>query len=400
MIVFIITVLAYLQPEDGSEYYGLDMNIANFSRYWENVYDVSSSAFRTSQGCHDMRHWYQNYNAKTRIPVGKTFSLRYEYSMERDYETSINIHRFEPTVRLARDFYLHFMAVPSYYKKDDQAGAGMAWRRGNGDWLAVYGIAESFDHNMSIKYVSAGPDNDSFMQIPYRLELDGRIEFDWMRARLHAELGTRSIQRLHWPDSAWHEWERERDRSSAWGRVEFEPFEECWIGTRFSWCRDRSQTTWPIQAVSTADTVSDVWIKPFISWSPTPRLELSAEHQVWRFDRVMDSVSYRRDYQVFTSLITWNPFDFLVLEAGYQRSWRYIYNDGQLLPDTITGRITQSRILANLELRFRSGFMVVVKEGIEMDTYPSKTYRYPHNHTYVSLYMPLDIFDSHERRRY
>jgi hypothetical protein len=396
MLMILLAYFAYLQPEDFTPYYGMDINIASFSRFWENAFETTASGFRTSQGCHDMQHWYQVYDAKAEVPFGKLFKLRYQYRMLRDFETSANQHRFEPTLLLPWNLNLHFMAVPSYYKSEDEAGLGISWRNGQEDWMAVYGIAESFDHNMSIKYVPAGPDNDSFMQIPYRIELDSRFETDWMRARLHARLGTLSRQRLHWPDSAQYEWEKERQRSSAWGRLELNTFGDFWVGSGFSWRGDYSETAWSTQEIVTYDNILDAWIQPFISWSPTPRLELFAEHQIWRFDRDMDSVSYRRDYQVFTSLISWNPIDILILQAGYQRSWRYIYNDGQLLPDSVTGRITQSRILANIELRFRSGFMVVIKEGIEMDTYPYKTFRYPHNHTYVSVYMPLDIFDSNE----
>jgi hypothetical protein len=37
--------------------------------------------------------------------------------------------------------------------------------------------------------------------------------------------------------------------------------------------------------------------------------------------------------------------------------------------------------------------MLTIKEGIEMDAYPRKTFYSPHNHTYVSLYLPLAILN-------
>lgn len=395
MMVLLLAFLAFVQPEDESTYYGMDMAIARFSLYWDNVYETSPHGFRTSQGCHDMRHWYQIYQAKTEAPFTKAFSLRYDFYMLRDYETSITRHRFEPTVRLARDFYLHAMAVPSYYKKEDEAGAGLAWRGGERNWLAVYGIVRSFDHNMSLMYTPAGPLNDSFMKIPYRLEIDARGELDWVRLRLHAELETRSRQRLHWPDSALYEWDRERDRSSVWGRAELKPLKGVWVGGNFSWLRDRSRTLWPAQSLVTADTIRDWWVEPFLSISPTPRLELSGYYQIWRTGRDMDSLSYRRDYDIFTSLVTWNPWPFLVLEAGYQRALRYIWNDEVLITEPYSGVLKQSRLLLNAEMRFASGVMVVVKEGIEMDRFPRETFWHPHNHTYVAIYLPLaSVMDS------
>lgn len=397
MSVILLGVLAFVQPEDESTYYGMDMNIACFSRYWERVYETSPSGFRTSQGCHDMRHWYQSYEAKTEVSLAGPFSLRYQFFMLRDYETSITKHRFEPTVRVARNLYLHLVAVPSYFKKEDEAGIGFAWRRETTDWLALYATVQGFDHNLSLMYTPPGPENDSFMQIPCRFEVDARGELGWMLLRLHAELGTRSRQRLCWPDSSFYEWERDRDQSSAWGKLELQLLKDLRIGTRFAWERDRIQTNWHVQRVVTADTVRDFWIKPFVSWSPTERLELYCEHQIWRTARDMDSVSYRRDYDVLTALMTWSPRPFVVFEAGYQRSWRYIYNNHDLIAEPYAGSLTQSRLLLNLEMRFRSGFMFTIKEGIEMDDFPRGTFEYPHNHTYISIYMPLAFFDDHGR---
>jgi len=397
MSVILLVILAFVQPEDESTYYGMDMDIAEFSRYWEQAYETSPFGLRTSQGCHDMRHWYQIYEARAEAALAGPFSLRYRFFMLRDYETSITKHRFEPTMRVARDLYLHLVAVPSYFKKEDEAGIGLAWRRNFTDWVAVYAIAQGFDHNVSLMYTPAGPKNDSFMQIPYRFEVDARGELDWMRLRLHAELGTRSQQRLCWPDSALYEWERDRDQSSAWGRIELEPLNDLWVGTRFAWHLDRTQTRWHVQNVVTADTLRDRWIKPFVSFSPTERLELSCAHQIWRMNRDMDSVSYRRDYHVLTALMSWNPWPFVVFEAGYQRAWRGIYNDHALIAEPYAGSLTQSRLLLNLEMRFRSGFMFTIKEGIEMDNFPRGTFEYPHNHTYVSIYMPLAFFDDHGR---
>lgn len=397
MMGLLLAIFCFVQPEDESTYYGMDMAIARFSRYWNNVFETSAHGFRTSQGCHDMRHWYQIYEVKTEASFTRVFSLRYDFYMLRDYETSITRHRFEPTVRLAKDFYLHAVAVPSYYKKEDEAGVGLAWRRGERNWLALYGIAQSFDHNMSLKYTPAGPLNDSFVKIPYRLDIDGRGELDWMRLRIHSELGTRSRQRLCWPDSTLNEWDKERDRSTVWGRAEFEPLEGLWVGGNFSWTMDRSRTSWPEQSRVTADTVRDWWVEPAISFSPTQRLELSASYQVWRMERDMDSVSYRRDYDILTSLVTWNPLPFLVLEAGYQRALRSIWNDEVLITEPYSGVLRQSRLLFNAELRFSSGAMVVVKEGIETDRFPRETFWHPHNHTYVALYLPLTAFKDRGR---
>ena len=393
MMIVLLGLLAFSQAQDTNIYIGMDVNIAQFSRYWEMVYETSPSGFRTSQGCHDMKYWYQIYEAKTEARFNRTFSMRYRFCMVRDYEVAITSHRFEPTLRIWRDLYAHLVIVPAFYKKDDEAGLGMAWRRGSTDWVALYAIAQAFDHNFSLMYSPQGPDNDPFRRIPFKFELDARGEAQWLRMRFHGELGTRSNQYLDWPDSIQYVWDRDQDMSLAWGRLELRPVRNLWVGTRFGWSGDRSRTLWPGRDANrlTADTLRELWVEPFIALSPTDRLELRIEHRIWDTRRDMDSLTYFRDYDVLSTIASWHPLPALLIEAGYQRSWRYRYNNDTLIPEPWSGRHSQSRLLFNLELRLRSGMMLTIKEGLEMDFFPKDLFRSPHNHTYISLHLPLAI---------
>jgi|GEM_PF-1181937 len=402
MMIVLLGLLAFSQSQDTNIYLGMDVNIGQFSRYWDKVYETSPSGFRTSQGCHDMKLWYQLYEAKIEADFNRTFSLRYQFYMVRDYDVAITRHRFEPTMRIWRDLYAHLVIVPAFYKKDDEVGVGMAWRRGSTDWLAFYAIAQAFDHNFSLMYTPEGPDNDPFRRIPFKFELDARGELRWARLRFHAELGTRSAQYLCWPDSIQYVWDRDQDRSLAWGRLELRPVRNLWLGARFGWSGDRSQTLWPGREgrdTLTADTLLEFWAEPFISLFPTERLELRLQHRIWDTRRDMDSLTYFRDYDVLSTVASWHPLPVLLIEAGYQRSWRYRYNNDTLIPEPWSGRHSQSRLLFNLELRLRSGMMLTIKEGLEMDFFPRGLFRSPHNHTYISIYMPLAFVRKHGRSK-
>ena len=406
MILILLELLGFAQPEDVSTYYGMDMNWAEFSCYWEQVYETSPHGFRTSQGSHDLKRWYQTYEAKTEVGFGRIFSLRYNLSVIYDFDVSIHEHRFEPTLRVAPELYLHLVMVPFYFKNQDEAGIGLAWRRGSTDWLALYGIVQNLEHNLSIYYVREGPERDPYRRVPFKLELDARVGIDWARLRLHGELGTRSNQYLDWPDSIQYVWDQDRDRSSAWGRLELKPAQNLWLGTRFGWRRDRSQTRWPGREGAdtlTADTLRNFWVEPFISLYPTERFELRCQYRIWDTHRDMDSVSYYRDYDVLTALASWHPLPTLWFEAGYQRSWRYRYNNDTLIPEPYSGvhpgTHVQSRLVFNLEMRFESGFMFIIKEGLEMDFFPQGLFRSPHNHTNVAVYLPLGFIYDHGRSK-
>jgi len=395
MTVLLLGLLAYSLPGDTNIYAGMDANIAQFSSHWEWVYETASSGFRTTQGCIDMKGWYQVYEAKTEAAANSVLSMRYRFYMVRDYDSTVTEHRFEPSVRVWRNMYAHLVIVPHFLKKEDEAGVGLAWRRGSGNWLAVYAVLEAFDHNFSLMHDSPGPERDPFRRIPKKFELDARGELDWLRVRGHCELGTQAEQYLDCPDTVCEVWERNYDKSRAWGRLELRPVANLWLGSRLAWARNRSRTRWPTRETDTltADTLLDFWVEPFVSVYPTERLELRLEYRMWDTRRGMDSLSYYSDWDILSTLASWHPLAWLLVEAGYQRSVRYRYNNDTLILEPWKGRPgqPQSRLLFNLEFRLRSGMMLVVKEGLEMDRFPRDLFRSPHNHTYVSLYLPLGL---------
>lgn len=399
MGAILLLLLSFVQPEDASVLYGMDMSWAQFSRYWERMYETSLNAARTSQGSHDMERWHQRYQAKFEIPMAGRFSFRYRFKALYDYEASMHEHRLEPTMRIAPNFYLHWVLVPYYFKRENQTGLGFSWRNENFDWLSFYAIVQNFDNNLSKTYVSEGPEKYLYSRIPLRFEADARCDIDRVRLRLHAELGTLSSRFLDWPDSSWYYWEQDKDTSSAWGRVEINPLSGVWTGVRFSASRSRAETRWNEQGIVTADTIRNRWITPFVSCSPTERLELLTECRLWRMNRDMDSVRYRRDFFVLSATANWNPVPWFVFGAGYQRSWRYRYNDEELIADPWFGRHPgrgeHSRLVFTGELRFKSGFTFVIKEGLEADYFPRDLFLLsPHEHTYVGFYAPLSFVPS------
>ena len=391
MGIILLGLLAFVQPGDTNIYGGMNSNIYQFSRYWEWVYERSPSGFRTSQGCTDFSGWYQVYDAKTEAAFNRTFSLRYRFQALYNYDDTINDHRFEPTMRIFGNFYTHIVIIPYYKKNHNEAGVGIAWRRGHTDWLAFYALVKRFDHNFSLMHMPEGPTKDPFEQIPYEFEIDARGELDWARVRLHADLGIQSHQHLDWPDSIQYVWDRYHDSSAVWGRLELRPVKNLWLGSRFSLRWERTETRWRESDSVTFDTLRNFWVEPFVSIHPTERLEFRLEYKMWDVRRDMDSVTYYSDYDILSTLASWHALPVLVIEAGYQRSRRYRYNNDTLIAEPWDGSQTQSRLLVNLELRLKSGMMLVIKEGLEMDFFPKELFRSPHNHTYVSLHLPLAL---------
>lgn len=398
MFLVIWGLFGYTQPGDTNVYAGMNTFIAQFSDYWEQQYESSKNGFRTSQGCVDLSGWYQLYELKAEAEFNKRFSMRYRFNMLRNYDDTITEHRFEPTMMVIPSLYTHLVITPYYKKNYNEAGAGISFRQEDRNWLAFYCLAQRFDHGFSLMYTKPGPDRDLFRRIPFKFEIDARGELEWLRARFHGELGTKANQYLDWPDSMQYVWDKIYDRSRAWGRLELRPFNGFWAGTRFEARLEREETTWPGKNLVTFDTLRYLWLEPFVSFWPTARLELRGAYRFWDVSRKMDSVTYYSDYDILSTLLSWQATDFLLFEAGYQQSKRTRYNNDTTILEPWKGPpgYIQRRLLFALELRLKSGMMLSIKEGIEMNNFPVETFQHPHNHTYVSLYMPLSLLSKDE----
>lgn len=394
MILLLLGLVGFEQPEDSAVYYGMDIQWVTFSRFWDDCYDTSLSAFRTAQGSHDMFYWRQYYEAKAEVGFARIMSIRYTVTAKNDLDTSYGRHRVDLGLEFLPHLSAHLFISPFYEKRYDEMGTGFLLRPNMQNWVYLYAVMQGFDHNNSMRHVAPGPNRDPYSTLPFRFELDGRGELSWIYARLHAELGTHSVQFLDWPDSAFYVWYRDNDRCSAWGTLELEPLSGLRLGSRFSLLRDRSLTRWPEQDSLIADTLLDRWVEPYVSWSPTDRVELLLEHRVWRINRSMDSVTYRRDYNLTMGLVSWRPLDWLVLQTGVQNQGRYRFNNDTLIPEPWSGIHERARLVFNAEMRFKSGFMFVIHEGIKLSFFPQETLRRPHNHLYVEIYIPLSSLTS------
>jgi hypothetical protein len=311
--------------------------------------------------------------------------------MLQDHGVDFLKHRFEPTIQILRGFNVFLVLSPYYEKRKDQLGLGLGWRDDECKWLNVSASLKGFDHNLSLGETPAGPDRDPYGKIPFVFEANGRWETDWLRARIHGQLDTRGNHYLDWPDSVQYVWDKDFDQGSAWGRMELQPFKGLWLGSRFSFNQSRSVTRWPDHDAVTYDTLVNRWIEPFVAISPSERLCFQAQY-LWRaVERSMDSVTYRSRVDVYSLISTWNPIDWLVVSAGWQRSFRERWNNDTLINEPYRNEpgARQNRLLFGLEIRAGSGLMFSIKEGIELDQAPVRTFKNYHNHTYVLLHMPL-----------
>jgi len=97
------------------------------------------------QGCLDLENWYQEYQAGFNARIYRNMRFCYEYQKVDDYRLNIEKHRF--SLRLINGMhYLNIYVIPSFSKKDDEAGIGYGIELDN-LWIETDMGVYQFDNN-------------------------------------------------------------------------------------------------------------------------------------------------------------------------------------------------------------------------------------------------------------
>lgn len=373
-LLFILSLFAS-EPEDRCEIYLLDMMWATFSPRWEVYYDSSLTAFRSMQGCLDLKRWYLLYQAKLRQALYRWFGMRYRYHRLQDYNDSLELHQVEPWFRLKEELHLHLMITPTFWKREIDLGAGLSWFQSGLNYLEGFLIIEDLFNNFSLKHTPPSPEREVYVEgrYPYRFTLEGARGTPGLRAKLYLEWTTEAKMKLEDPLQP-----RTRRFSSWAGRVRVEGgvWDRVIVGCNAQF-RGRGETVHFADS-TTGDSLREFWVEPLLSYELTGDLRLQFRYRHTYKRRNL----YTRRWTGLDLMLTHHPSSGVELGFGYQRSRREIRG----IEDPLN---LQSRAVISLELKLLNQIRFWIVEGIELDGFPKETLRRPHNHTYVALFIPF-----------
>ena len=144
-------ILLLLFTGDSNTLYAMDMTAGVFPVEWDSSFMLPYNGFRTLQGCLDLENWYQEYQAGFNARIYRNMRFCYEYQKVDDYRLNIEKHRF--SLRLINGMhYLNIYVIPSFSKKDDEAGIGYGIELDN-LWIETDMGVYQFDNNYYLSKV-------------------------------------------------------------------------------------------------------------------------------------------------------------------------------------------------------------------------------------------------------
>jgi len=144
-------ILLILFTGDSNTLYAMDMTAGVFPVEWDSSFMLPNNGFRTLQGCLDLENWYQEYQAGFNARIYRNMRFCYEYQKVDDYRLNIEKHRF--SLRLINGMhYLNIYVIPSFSKKDDEAGIGYGIELDN-LWIETDMGVYQFDNNYYLSKV-------------------------------------------------------------------------------------------------------------------------------------------------------------------------------------------------------------------------------------------------------
>lgn len=370
VLLFLVALTA---PEDSNAYYYMDRMLSFSPDHWQVAYDSSLQGLQTVQGCHDLKNWYIDLNAKAEAWIAGWFGVRYRYVLLGDYERQRNYNRFEPRFRLKGDLSLLVLISPSYRKSDDEFGLGIF--KGHNDLNSIEAgvLIRSPSHNFSLKDIPDGPEKIVFRTFP----LYGYVRFErgwddgFLKGYFEKSNTWHRVSR-YGPGRAYWFQEKESFTNAAlrfldtYGRVDF--------GGVFNFYEtSRSSIDRNLRSVWLGDSMREIEFQPRVGYRLSEKWKPSLAY-LFGYKVREETLRYKRAGNSQYLNFEFFPNEKITWHFGFQREWISIAQEPL---------VVNHRLVLGFEYSFPKG-RLALWEGIEADPSQMKLTRM-HNHTYIGL---------------
>ena len=170
LAVMLIQSLNINKIEDQNTLYLMDKGISYYQTDWVKDFISNNYGFRTSQGCLDIEHWHQEYDAKAELPMTKSINLDYFFYERNGYNWHIERHELNFNFyRKSLKFTINIS--PNFLKRNDYAGIGVGLYKNKLMNAQLFLNLENFDHNYSIDRLYSDSIHDPYIKFPFQWEL-------------------------------------------------------------------------------------------------------------------------------------------------------------------------------------------------------------------------------------
>lgn len=365
------------QIEDINSLYLMDKSIGFFPYNWVEEYISNRDGIQTSQGCLDIERWYQVYNGKVGMDIGKHANFYYHFYKLDDYNFHIETHRFDLDIT-PPPYIITLTISPNYLKVYDFFGLGFGLWKDEKRNLRVFLKVKDFDHNYAISRVHKDTIQDPYLIFPFQFKMVGNYFFQGGFINFNFNKGFPSKKKISFRDTLLGFEYRSDDEAELHFYSKFNKYVDFYL---FSEYRGYSSAS-DIFSHPSAETLKSLFIQPagnIIILHKEFYIGLPIYYKFYH----SDSSLYRKWMYGFSLDYKFSIYDWAKMSVGYQKGWRERWIDGIYYSGGNGDR--ESRLIVGLDLLFLKKTRFRIIEGIELDGFPENTIRHPHNHTFVSL---------------
>ncbi len=376
------------EPEDTCELYLIDMAFARYHPTWERAYDSLPGSMMSSQGCLDMLRWYTDYKAKIRFHVFDKWLFTYRFLQKNNFDRNLLLHSFEALYKIYKRLYSGIYVSPSFYKYNDEAAFIISWYKTGMNNIVFHIGVPHFDRNFSLKYVKPGDTINEYRPIPttpIHIRIEAKIKFQKAYIRYHySHLSEEKSLYLMPQEGRFDVYRIFKDSSSIFIDIPFKNI--LTTGINASWENRDSIYLKAFDNNVYHDSLNNLSLEAFI-YKTFKKGEAYLGLLYSGKKRLTTSYLYERPWYGLNLRLKYSIFSFMDAYTGFQWSRRQRYVNG----DTLTKgwRNKQSRLIIALDFKFPNGIHFLINEGIETDPPLEYMLSHPHNHTYISLFMPF-----------
>jgi hypothetical protein len=232
----------YPLEEDTDDEYPIDLVAMEADRDWAAAWRTSDSGVRVDMGSLNVRQWRMVTNVK--LAADFTSWLRFYYRYDRvdglePLTEERNVHELEMEFRPYGRWYAGVRALPTFWKKDADAGLSLKYRRDRYNHFEVRYTFIDFDNNYAFEKSSYDQGFREYYAVPARrLEFEGAFVMPGaVEVRGGGFLRPASVKHHRFYYGQASDYTRRFSENNVWIETEFSPFAE-W-GLWFNYTKDR-----------------------------------------------------------------------------------------------------------------------------------------------------------------
>jgi hypothetical protein len=383
--LFLTTLTTAEEPypleEDTDDEYAIDLVAMEAGRDWAAAWRASDTGVRVDMGSLNVRQW--RMVTKVKLAADFTSWLRFYYRYDRvdglePLTEERNVHELEFEFRPYSRWYAGVRALPTFWKKDADAGFSLKYRRDPANYAEIRYTFINFDNNYAFEESTYDQGFREHYSVPAR-----RIEFEGA-VTLPGSVGLRgggfrrpvSVKHHRFYYGQAPDYTRRFSESNLWVETEFTPFPKWDFWVRYNRDNWSEGITYPAES-RTGDYDADLsldYVQSEVRRRTSGRHSFRGgvwlrlqEREVTYPNDIPSSYDYHKTDIVYYGLWRIRAVAGFYVETGYSGMRTRSSRESRTGPTTEDNAAWENRIPVAVEYKFSDRLRFRMSSGVELD---------------------------------